>query len=288
MPVFYAAMRVIRSPDEMQDTAAALRAEGKTIGLVPTMGCLHEGHLSLVDLARNRCDAVVVSIFVNPEQFGAGEDFEKYPRDLDRDVVCCEERRVDIVFAPSNDDMFPSDHSTYVEETRVAKGLCGLSRPTHFRGVTTVCLKLFQTCRPTIAIFGQKDAQQIMVLKRMARDLFLPVKIEVGPTARDSDGLAMSSRNAYLDEDQRREALFLSQALRAGKELVDGGTRNADRVRAEVTHVLSRGSRVRVIYAEVVEAETMKPLRREIEPERDLIVVAAWGDSVRLIDNQPL
>ena len=281
-------MRVIRSVDEMKETAAALRAEGSSVGLVPTMGYLHEGHLSLIDLARDRCDLVIVSIFVNPLQFGAGEDFEKYPRDMDRDLAACEERKVDLVFVPSNEEMFPSRHSTYVEETRIAKGLCGVSRPTHFRGVTTVCLKLFYVCQPTIAVLGQKDAQQAVVLRRMAEDLFLPVEIAVGPTVREPDGLAMSSRNVYLDNDQRTDALLLSQALQAGKTLVDGGIRNADRVRAEVTHVLSRGRRVRVIYAEVVETETMEPLRREIEPGRDIIVVAAWVDAVRLIDNQPL
>ncbi|MGE4550721.1 MAG: pantoate--beta-alanine ligase, partial [Opitutales bacterium] len=151
----------------MKETASSLRAEGKTIALVPTMGYLHEGHLSLVDVARRRCDIVIVSIFVNPTQFGAGEDFEKYPRDLDRDLACCEAREVDLVFAPSNDDMFPQDYSTFVEETRVSKVLCGLSRPTHFRGVTTVCLKLFYVCQPTVAFVGQKDAQQAVILKRM-------------------------------------------------------------------------------------------------------------------------
>ena len=281
-------MRVIQSLDEMKETASSLRAEGKTIALVPTMGYLHEGHLSLVDLARRSCDIVVVSIFVNPTQFGAGEDFEKYPRDMDRDLAGCEAREVDLVFAPSNDDMFPQDYSTFVEETRVAKVLCGLSRPTHFRGVTTVCLKLFYVCQPTVAVVGQKDAQQAVILKRMLKDLSLSVEIVEGPTMREPDGLAMSSRNVHLEDDQRRDALLLSQALAAGKELVDGGIRNPDRVRAEVTHVLSGGRRIRVIYAEVVDMHTMEPLRREIEAGRDLIVVAAWVDSVRLIDNQPL
>ena len=207
---------------------------------------------------------------------------------MERDLGCCDEWHADIVFAPTNDDVFPSGHSTYVEETRVSKTLCGVSRPTHFRGVTTVCLKLFYICRPTVAFFGQKDAQQVVVIRRMATDLFLPVEIAVGPTVREPDGLAMSSRNVYLEDDQRREALLLSQSLQAGKALVDEGNRNPDRVRAEVTHVLSQGSRVRVIYVEVVDVNTMEPLRREIELGRDLIVVSAWVDSLRLIDNQPL
>jgi len=281
-------MRVIRTLEEMQETAAAMRADGISLGLVPTMGYLHAGHLSLVEVARDRCDVVVVTIFVNPTQFGAGEDFEKYPRDLDRDLVCCEEWEVDVVFAPSTEDMFPPGHSTYVEETQVAKSLCGVSRPTHFRGVTTVCLKLFYVCQPNVAVFGQKDAQQVVIIRRMAKDLFLPVDISVAPTVREHDGLAMSSRNVYLDEDQRRDALLLFQSLQAGKALVDGGNHNADRVRAEVTHILSQGRRVRVIYVEVVDADTMEPLRREIELGRDIILVAAWVDSVRLIDNQPL
>ncbi len=281
-------MQVIRSLDEMKEIASTLRSEGKTTALVPTMGYLHEGHLSLIDLARERCDSVIVSIFVNPIQFGAGEDFEKYPRDLDRDIACCEERGVDWVFAPADEDMFSPDHSTFVEETQIAKVLCGLSRPTHFRGVTTVCLKLFSLCQPAVAVFGQKDAQQVVILRRMVKDLCLSVEILQGPTFREPDGLAMSSRNTHLDEDQRGDALLLSQSLAAGKGLVDQGIRNADRVRAEVAHVLSGGRRIRVIYAEVVDAETMKPLRREIEAGRDLIVVAAWVDSVRLIDNQPL
>ncbi|MFP6901016.1 MAG: pantoate--beta-alanine ligase [Opitutales bacterium] len=281
-------MRVIRLLDEMQRVAGSLRTEGKSIGLVPTMGCLHEGHLSVVDLARDCCDAVIVTIFVNPTQFGEGEDFEQYPRDLDRDLALCENRQVDMVFVPAGSDLFPEDHSTFVEETQLAQGLCGESRHTHFRGVVTVCLKLFVLCQPNFSFFGQKDAQQVAIIRRMVRDFHLPVEIEVGPTVREHDGLAMSSRNLNLDSDQRRDALLLIEALRAGKALTDGGTLQVDRVRTEIKEVLSRGPRLRVIYVEVVDAETMEPIAREIQLGRDLLVVAAWVDSVRLIDNLQL
>ncbi len=281
-------MQTVRSVDEMQAAALAFRGEGKTIGLVPTMGFLHEGHLRLIDMARADCDVVIVSIFVNPTQFGAGEDFDKYPRDLDKDLDLCEKRSADIVFLPSIDDMFPAGYSTFVEETQIAKGLCGLSRPLHFRGVTTVCLKLFALCQPNVAVFGQKDAQQSKVICRMVSNFHLPIEIKVGETVRETDGLALSSRNVYLDEEQRSDALSLYQALQAGKNLVDEGTRNADRVRAELVHVLSKGRRVRVIYADVVDRETMEPLRSEIVPGSALLVVAAWVDSVRLIDNHLL
>ena len=199
-------MKVITPIEDMKKWSRLTRSRDKTIGFVATMGCLHEGHLSLIKTSIAKCDTTVVSIFVNPTQFGAGEDFEKYPRDMDRDLACCEARKVDLVFAPSNDDMFPQDYSTYVEETRVAKVLCGLSRPTHFRGVTTVCLKLFYICQPTVAVVGQKDAQQAVILKRMLKDLSLSVEIMEGPTMREPDGLAMSSRNVHLEDDQRRDA----------------------------------------------------------------------------------
>ena len=281
-------MRVIRLLDEMQQVAGSLRMEGKTIGLVPTMGCLHEGHLSLVDLARERCDAVVVTVFVNPTQFGEGEDFEQYPQDLDRDLALCEDRQVDLVFAPTRSEVFPEGHSTYVEETKMAQGLCGEARPTHFRGVVTVCLKLFVLCQPNVAFFGQKDAQQVAVIRRMVRDFHLPVEIAVGPTVREDDGLAMSSRNLYLDPDQRREALLIIEALQAGKAIVEGGGLQANQVKMVIEEVLARGSSLSIIYAEVVDSLTMEPIDREIEPGRDLLVVAVWVDSIRLIDNLQL
>lgn len=280
-------MQIIQSPNEMQSHAISLRSSGRLIGLVPTMGCLHEGHLSLIDIAKEKTDKVIVSIFVNPTQFGPSEDFDKYPRELENDLEKCRERGVDIAFNPSVDSMFPRGYSTYVEEERLSAGLCGISRPYHFRGVTTVCLKLFNLTRPDIAVFGQKDAQQCAVIKKMVADLNVPTEIVVGPTLRDSDGLATSSRNVYLSGSQREEALSISKSLKVAKEMVDSGTRSVDRLVAEVTHHLSLHRRIRVIYVHVVDRDTME-LARTVEPGRQLLCVAAWADQTRLIDNVEL
>ncbi len=278
-------MQVIRSVNEMQAISIGLRTEGKLIGFVPTMGYLHDGHLSLVEVAKAKADVTVVSIFVNPTQFGVGEDLERYPRDLERDLKLCEDCVVDIVFVPSAEEMYPAEHSTQVEETTVATDLCGVSRPTHFRGVTTICVKLFNLCRPDFVVFGQKDAQQAVVIRRMAEDLNFPIEVVVAPTIRDEDGLAMSTRNAFLDPRQREDALLLSRSLFAGKSLVDDkGIRNVDRIKSEVTGILTGGRCVRLNYVEVVNRENMET-EAEIEPGRSMIVVAAWIDEVRLIDN---
>tara|TARA_B100000212_G_scaffold4487_1_gene3369 strand:- start:292 stop:1152 length:861 start_codon:yes stop_codon:yes gene_type:complete len=281
-------MEVLSTVSEIQALSLRLQKEGKTIGFVPTMGYLHEGHLSLIDLIRERSDVLILSIFVNPTQFGLGEDLEKYPRDWERDLQLCRERKVDYVFAPHADEIYLSDASTYVSEEGVSSGLCGQARPTHFKGVTTICAKLFNLCRPTYLALGQKDAQQVVVLKRMIRDLHFPIEVVIGPTIRESDGLALSSRNSYLNEKQRADALLLNQALEAGKRLVDEkGVRSVDRVKAEVMNVLRTGSFIRVNYAEVVDRETMK-MEPEIELGRSMLVVAVWIDTIRLIDNMPL
>jgi pantoate--beta-alanine ligase len=281
-------MRIISSPQEMQTQALAWEKAGVKVGFVPTMGYLHEGHLSLVDLIREQSDQLIVSIFVNPTQFGVGEDLEKYPRDMERDLALCESRKVDLVFAPSIEDIYPPDASTFVGEEKVSTGLCGQARPTHFKGVTTICAKLFNLCRPQWVALGQKDAQQVVVLKRMIRDLHLPIEVVIGPTLREPDGLAMSSRNTYLNERQRKDALLINQSLLAGESLVkEKGVRNVDRVKAEVMTVLREGSLLRVNYAEVVNRETMG-LENEIELGRSMLVVAAWVDSIRLIDNRLL
>ena len=272
----------------MQTQALAWEKAGVKVGFVPTMGYLHEGHLSLIDLIREQSDQLIVSIFVNPTQFGVGEDLEKYPRDMERDLALCESRKVDLVFAPSIEDIYPPDASTFVGEEKVSSGLCGQARPTHFKGVTTICAKLFNLCRPQWVALGQKDAQQVVVLKRMIRDLHLPIEVVIGPTLREPDGLAMSSRNTYLNERQRKDALLINQSLLAGESLVKKkGVRNVDRVKAEVMTVLREGSLLRVNYAEVVNRETME-LENEIEPGRSMLVVAAWVDSIRLIDNRLL
>jgi pantoate--beta-alanine ligase len=277
-------MQIIQTITEMQSTAIGLRTQGKLIGLVPTMGALHEGHLKLIDAAKEKADVVIVSLFVNPTQFGPSEDFSKYPRTLEADIAACEARGADYIFAPKKDDIYPAGYSTYVTEERLSKGLCGISRPGHFRGVTTVVNILFNITRPDVAVFGQKDAQQAAIIQKMVTDLWLPVEVLVVPTVREADGMAMSSRNRYLSEDQRVEARKISQALREGKRLVDEGIRSVDRVLAEVTHILSQSRKLRVIYVAMVDKATMAPVR-EIEPGKALLAVAVWMGDVRLIDN---
>lgn len=277
-------MQTIQSVNEMQSHAIGLRSSGRLIGLVPTMGSLHEGHLQLVDIAKERADKVIVSIFVNPTQFGPSEDFSKYPRVLEADLEKCRERGADIVFAPSAEEIYPKGFSTYVNEESLSTGLCGVSRPNHFRGVTTVCLKLFNITRPDIAVFGQKDAQQCAVIKKMIADLNVPTEVVVGPIHRDPDGLATSSRNAYLTDTQREAALSISKSLFTAQKMVQDGIRSVDRVMAEIIHTLSLSRRVRVIYVQIVDRETMEPMR-EVVPEKCIACVAAWVDQVRLIDN---
>ena len=281
-------MEVISSISEIQNLTRRLQRDGKKIGFVPTMGYLHEGHLSLIDLIRDQSDFIILSIFVNPTQFGVGEDLEKYPRDRERDLQLCRDRKVDYIFAPDAAEMYLPDASTYISEEDVSTGLCGQARPTHFKGVTTICAKLFNLCRPAYVAFGQKDAQQVMVIKRMIRDLHFPIELVIGPTIREPDGLAMSSRNSYLNDKQRTDALLLHKALQAGRILVDQkGVRNVDRVKAELMNVLQDASSLRINYAEVVNRETMK-VENEIEMGRSMLVVAAWVDTIRLIDNMPL
>jgi pantoate--beta-alanine ligase len=278
-------MEVIRSATEMQARAMALKKEGKSIGFVPTMGSLHAGHLSLVDLIKEQCDVLLLSIYVNPTQFGVGEDFEKYPRDLDKDLAMCESRGVDLVFAPESTEIYQADASTFVIEESVGMGLCGNARPNHFRGVATVCAKLFNLCQPDKVALGQKDAQQVVVLKRMIRDLHFPIEVVVGPILREPDGLAMSSRNSYLEPKQRENALLIFKSLEAARKVVEEkGSNNVDRVKAEAMNVLTSGRLLRVNYVEVVNRETMRP-ETEVLAGRSLLAVAVWVDQVRLIDN---
>ena len=278
-------MQVIRSVKEMKTRSMDLRREGKTIGFVPTMGFLHEGHLSLVDLIRKDCDILLLSIYVNPTQFGVGEDFDKYPRDTERDLELCRSRGVDLVFIPESSEIYAGNASTYVVEEEVGMGMCGNARPNHFRGVATVCAKLFNLCQPNYVVLGQKDAQQVVVLKRMIRDLHFPIQVLVGPILREADGLAMSSRNKYLQSKQREEALLVYQSIQAAQKVVEEkGSSNVDRVKAEVLNVLKQGRLLRVNYVDVVDRETMRP-EKEIIQGRSLLAVAVWVDQVRLIDN---
>jgi len=277
-------MQLITTIKEMKAASERLRAEGRRIAFVPTMGYLHAGHLSLMEKAREVGDALVVSIFVNPTQFGPSEDLDKYPRDLESDLRACEAQGADIVFAPPVGEMYPEGYSTFVNEERLSQPLCGQSRPLFFRGVCTVLVKLFNIVRPHVSVFGQKDAQQAAVVSHMVKDLDIDVEIVVAPTVREPDGLSMSSRNAYLKRFQRRDALRIHQALMKGAAIYEGGIDNVDRIIAEITHHISEIRRLRVIYVQAVDKDTMRPLRR-VEKGRTLIATAVWCDEIRLIDN---
>ncbi|MCC5023582.1 MAG: pantoate--beta-alanine ligase [Candidatus Synoicihabitans palmerolidicus] len=277
-------MQTLTSVSEMQTLGRDWRLARRTVALVPTMGALHEGHLDLVRLAAQHSEIVVVSIFVNPTQFGPNEDYARYPRDLEGDIAKCEAAGAHFVFTPTKDQLFPADYSTYIIEEAVAKPLEGISRPAHFRGVTTVVAKLFNIVQPNLAIFGQKDAQQVAVIRKMVTDLHLPVEIVAATTTRDTDGLALSSRNAYLSTLQRSSALAIPQTLQVIKTMVDKGERRAERLKAEATHLLADRRQIRVIYVSVVDPATMQT-QREITPGNSLMAIAAWVEETRLIDN---
>jgi len=279
-------MKLITDISEMQSFSLSARAEGKKIGFVPTMGYLHEGHLSLILAARAETDLVVVSIFVNPTQFAPGEDFERYPRDLERDKRLAEGAGTDIVFYPSASEMYPGDFSTYVEETKLSKHLCGLSRPTYFRGVTTVVLKLFNIILPDVAYFGRKDAQQALIIKRMVRDLNLPIKIEVLPIVREEDGLAVSSRNEYLSPRQRKQATVLYQALMEAKRLVDSGAKDAYKIKERMKEIIESARDARIDYINIVSQNTLEDIERV--QGNVLIPLAVFIGKTRLIDNVEL
>lgn len=277
-------MRLIRSPKKMCSLTSQLKKEGRRIGFVPTMGYLHEGHLSLIRRARKETEIVVVSIFVNPTQFGPNEDYKEYPRDLKRDKYLAKEVGTDIIFAPKVRDMYPSGYNTYVDVEQLTSGLCGAFRPGHFRGVTTVVTKLFNIVQPDIAYFGQKDAQQAIVIKRMVQDLNMGVRIKVLPIVREKDGLAMSSRNTYLTEEERRQAVTLYRSLQEAKNLIRAGERKASKVISRMQHMIMTGiDKVKIDYISIVDAEGLQPLR--YLQGCVLIALAVWVGKTRLIDN---
>ncbi len=273
-------MKVIEKIADMRRLRQKL---SEPIGLVPTMGYLHEGHLSLVRRARAETSSVVVSIFVNPAQFGPGEDLNSYPRDIERDLALLKKEGVDIVFIPSTAEMYPERFDSWVEVGEVAERLEGACRPGHFRGVATVCAKLFDIVQPTRAYFGQKDAQQAVVIKRMVADLNMNLEIVALPTVREPDGLAMSSRNTYLDPEQRKAALVLHQALTLAQELYTGGERNAERIRREMRVLIQKQLLAKIDYVSVADAETLDELDR-VEPPA-LVSLAVRIGRTRLIDN---
>ncbi len=267
----------------MRAACRALRSAGKRLGLVPTMGALHKGHLSLVRAARAQCDAVAVSIFVNPTQFGPNEDLARYPRPFERDRDMLEREGVDLVFAPTVGEMYPAGAATWVTVEELSGKLDGKSRPGHFRGVTTVVSKLFHIVEPDVAFFGQKDAAQVAVIRRMVRDLNFAVEIAACPIVREADGLAMSSRNAYLDAKQRKEALALHRSLMRVEELVRAGERDAAKLLAAGRAEFERKTAVRLDYFEIVDAETLDPVA-DVSAGA-LVAVAAYVGTTRLIDN---
>lgn len=276
-------MKVIKKIDEMRREVSGIKSGGMSIGFVPTMGYLHEGHLSLVRESIRKADVTVVSVFVNPAQFGPTEDFNEYPRDLNRDSEVLEREGVDYLFVPEADEIYPQSYKTYVEVQYLQEKLCGRSRPGHFRGVCTVVLKLFNIINPDISFFGQKDYQQAVILKRMVRELNLEVKIEVLPIIREEDGLALSSRNKYLTQEERKAALVLSRSLKEAKSMVAKGERDSAMIIKEMKEMIGRESLVKIDYVEIVDTDNLDPVAR-IEQET-LAAVAVFIGKVRLIDN---
>ncbi len=277
-------MRFISSIREMQREADKLRGEGRRIGFVPTMGALHEGHLDLLRLCRAHCDVTVMSVFVNPTQFSANEAFGSYPRDLERDAGLAEAAGCDILFTPRAEEVYPAGYSTWVHEDTLSAELEGKSRPTHFRGVTTVVTKLFLMVKPHCAVFGQKDAQQAAIIRRMVRDLHFDIELLIAPIRREADGLAMSSRNMYLSESGRLEARALSRSLRLAEQFVAEGGRDTRVLRALVEEEITRSGAITLDYVALVDAETLGD-RDMITNDPVLLAVAARVENTRLIDN---
>jgi pantoate--beta-alanine ligase len=276
-------MKIISKIDEMQCFSREARKSGKTIGVVPTMGFLHEGHLSLIDVARSKADVVILTLFVNPTQFAPTEDLDTYPRDFERDRKLCEERGVDIIFAPEASEMYFDDRSTWVTEEKLSKKLCGKSRPVFFRGVTTVVSKLFNITLPDFAVFGQKDAQQALVIKRMVRDLNFPLEIIVAPLVREEDGLAMSSRNRYLTEGERKAALSISKSLFNAEKMVKECGIGAMGEILSIVWDNIREAGGAVDYVEALDADTLEEVSGKTKCI--LIAAAAGFGNARLIDN---
>jgi len=276
-------MEIARTIEEVKQKVRDWKKSGLKVGFVPTMGYLHEGHLSLVREARKRTDRVVVSIFVNPTQFGPNEDYQVYPRDFDRDRELLSKEAVDLIFYPSVEVMYPEGYKTYVEVKDLQDRLCGRSRPGHFRGVCTVVLKLFNIVQPEEAFFGWKDAQQVIILQKMVEDLNLPVKIVPLPLVRDDDGLALSSRNTYLSPEERKAALVLSRSLDLAAELIKSGEKRAEVIKNRMLELIQQEPRARVDYVEIVDLRTLEPL--EQVQDNTLIALAVFIGRTRLIDN---
>jgi pantoate--beta-alanine ligase len=277
-------MQIIESVSDMRSTAAQFKLGGKKVAMVPTNGALHAGHEALIALAKTTADVVVVTVFPNPLAFGPSENFAKYPRTPQSDQQVCRKLGVDVVFAPSAEEMLPRGYSTFVIEEAVSKPLCGSSRPTHFRGVTTGLAKLLNIVRPEWVVMGQRDAQRVAVVRKMIADLCFGAEVIVAPTVREPDGLVVAVRNSDLTTRQRLEASAIFKSLQRAQEMVAQGTRSPDRVIAEVTHMLGQQRMLRVIYVSIVDPNTMEPMR-DVVPGKTLLAIAAWVDEVRMVDN---
>lgn len=275
-------MIVVKTINEVKQIVKQWRKEGKTIGFVPTMGYLHEGHQSLIKKAREN-DKVVVSIFLNPMQFGLSEDLASYPRDLERDKLKCSEAGADLIFAPDASEMYENNFQTFVDMHLLTEELCGLTRPCHFRGVCTVVTKLFNIVTPDKAYFGQKDAQQLAVIKRMVADLNMDIEIVGCPIIRENDGLAKSSRNTYLNDDERKAALVLSRSINKAKELIDNGQRDASIVISSMTEIINKEPLAKIDYIKAVALDTMQQIKFLNVPS--LVAIAVYIGKTRLIDN---
>ena len=276
-------MKIITQMNEMRSIVKDIKSQGMSIGFVPTMGYLHEGHLSLVRESLRKADVTVVSIFVNPAQFGPREDFKEYPRDLNRDSDILKREGVDYLFTPVTDEMYPGGYKTNVEVHDLQDKLCGRSRPGHFRGVCTVVLKLFNIINPDISFFGQKDAQQEIILKRMVQDLNLEMKIEVLPIIREEDDLALSSRNTYLSQEERKAALSLSKSLKEAQSMIENGQRDSEAIIKRMIEIINMEPLAKIDYVEIVDLDKLNPVTR-IEKEA-LVALAVFIGEVRLIDN---
>jgi pantoate--beta-alanine ligase len=276
-------MKIIKDIIQMQQVSNRLRAEGKAIGFVPTMGYLHEGHLSLMRLVRPKCQVLVVSIFVNPAQFGPNEDLDQYPRDFKRDENLCKMENVDIIFYPDTESMYPKLYYTFVNVNQLSEIMCGLSRPNHFRGVTTIVSKLFNIVKPNMAAFGQKDYQQLTIIKRMVKDLNYDIQILTGPTVRESDGLALSSRNKYLDDREREKALALYQSLLLAENLVNKGELYSKKIKSEMELFIKSKGNTTIDYIEIADGDTLEKLDKI--RDNTMIALAVIVGKTRLIDN---
>ena len=276
-------MLITRTIAETRAALAQARALGKKIGFVPTMGYLHEGHLQLIDIAKQHSDFVVVSIFVNPTQFGPHEDFASYPRDFERDRKLCDARGADLIFAPEDSEMYPEPSLITFQIEKLADHLCGARRPGHFNGVVLVVSKLFNIVQPDVAVFGQKDAQQLIIIKRLVQDLNFPVKIISAPTVRESDGLAMSSRNVYLNAEQRAQSAVLYKSLQRAKALIESGERDAQSIISEMEKLIATASEAKIDYIEIVSVRDLQPVARL--DGQIVIALAVYFGKARLIDN---